>query len=194
MTTPENRIHALPCWSGPITIEPLAGGLSNQNYLGHRFRRSPYVVRFGKDFPFHHVYREPRDHDRARCACQRVSRRRSNSHQPGVMVSEYLGAQDLRPRGRARQPRARRGDSSAASMMSCRGEISGAGFMFWVFHVIRDYARTLAEGGSGMTAELPRYLALAEEFERRAASAADRLRPQRPAAGKPARRPATGSG
>ena len=38
--------------------------------------------------------------------------------------------------------------------------------MFWVFHVIRDYARTLAMGDSRMTAELPRFLALADELER----------------------------
>jgi thiamine kinase-like enzyme len=44
--------------------------------------------------------------------------------------------------------------------------VSGPGFMFWVFHVIRDYARTLDRGGSRMTAELPAYLALADELER----------------------------
>ena len=43
--------------------------------------------------------------------------------------------------------------------------VSGPGFMFWVFHVIRDYARTLAAGHSRMTAELPAYLALADELE-----------------------------
>jgi len=44
-------------------------------------------------------------------------------------------------------------------------EVSGAGFMFWVFHVIRDYARTLRAGGSRMTPELAGYLALVAEFE-----------------------------
>ena len=44
--------------------------------------------------------------------------------------------------------------------------ISGAGFMFWVFHVIRDYARTLEEGGSRKRSELPRLLTLADELER----------------------------
>jgi thiamine kinase-like enzyme len=43
--------------------------------------------------------------------------------------------------------------------------VSGAGFIFWVFHVIRDYARTLEAGASRMVPELPRYLALAEELE-----------------------------
>ena len=29
--------------------------------------------------------------------------------------------------------------------------VSGAGFIFWVFHVIRDYAKTLAAGNSRMS-------------------------------------------
>ena len=33
--------------------------------------------------------------------------------------------------------------------------VSGAGFMFWVFHVIRDYARTLRRGRSRMARRLP---------------------------------------
>ena len=40
-----------------MTIEPLKGGLSNESYLvtepGGR-----HVVRFGRDYPFHHVFRE----------------------------------------------------------------------------------------------------------------------------------------
>ncbi|TIX15184.1 MAG: choline kinase, partial [Mesorhizobium sp.] len=31
--TIEDRIRALPCWTGTIDIEPLPGGLSNANYL-----------------------------------------------------------------------------------------------------------------------------------------------------------------
>ena len=38
--------------------------------------------------------------------------------------------------------------------------------MFWVFHVIRDYARTLEAGGSRMRGTLPTYLDLAQEMER----------------------------
>ena len=37
--------------------------------------------------------------------------------------------------------------------------------MFWVFHVIRDYDRTLKAGGSRMTPRASGYLALADELE-----------------------------
>jgi thiamine kinase-like enzyme len=43
--------------------------------------------------------------------------------------------------------------------------VSGPSTLFWVFHVIRDYARTLEAGNSRHLLDLPRYLALAEEFE-----------------------------
>ena len=43
--------------------------------------------------------------------------------------------------------------------------VSGAGFMFWPFHVVRDYARTLASGESRMAHALPSCLALADELE-----------------------------
>ncbi len=41
--------------------------------------------------------------------------------------------------------------------------VSGPGFIFWPFHVIRDYARQLA--ASRHAAALPGYLALAAELE-----------------------------
>ena len=43
--------------------------------------------------------------------------------------------------------------------------VSGPGFMFWPFHVVRDYARTLRDGGSRMTEHLPAYLTMADELE-----------------------------
>jgi thiamine kinase-like enzyme len=43
--------------------------------------------------------------------------------------------------------------------------IAGAGFIFWPFHVIRDYARTIAAGGSPFAPGLPDHLALAAKLE-----------------------------
>ena len=52
----DDSIRALPCWRGPITIEPLPGGLTNRNHLvtcgGERF-----VVRHGLDSPAHGIDR-----------------------------------------------------------------------------------------------------------------------------------------
>jgi len=81
------------------------------------------------------------------------------------MVTEFLGARTFV----AADVRANIG-RVAALMRGFHREmpnhVSGPGFMFWVFHVIRDYARTLDAGGSRMRSELPRYLVLADELER----------------------------
>ena len=57
MTASEDRIRALPLWRGAIEIAPLKGGLSNEIWLVTD-AAGRHVVRFGKDFPFHHVVRE----------------------------------------------------------------------------------------------------------------------------------------
>jgi thiamine kinase-like enzyme len=84
--------------------------------------------------------------------------------QHGVMVSRHIdgrtfSTEDVRENA----------DRIAALLRAFHHEmphhVSGAGFMFWVFHVIRDYARSLVAGGSRMVGELPRYLALANELE-----------------------------
>ncbi|AZO49312.1 MAG: choline kinase [Mesorhizobium sp.] len=161
--TIEDRIRALPCWTGTIDIEPLPGGLSNANYLV-KDGAGRHVVRFGQDFPFHHVFRE-REVMTSRAAHAAGFAPAVRYSEPGIMVTQYLGAKtytgdDVRANiGRV-----------AALMRGFHREmpshISGAGFMFWVFHVIRDYARTLEDGGSRKRDELPRYLALADELER----------------------------
>ncbi|MDQ2705810.1 MAG: phosphotransferase, partial [Pseudomonadota bacterium] len=43
--------------------------------------------------------------------------------------------------------------------------VSGAGFMFWVFHVNRDYARTLKAGKSRMVDRLAEFMELNDALE-----------------------------
>jgi thiamine kinase-like enzyme len=159
----EQRIHALPCWNGGVTVEPLSGGLSNANFLVTD-ANGRHVVRFGKDYPFHHVFRE-REIMTARAAHAAGFAPELQYAEPGVMVSAYLGARTF---GGADV----RADAARIARFVRRfhdempRHVSGAGFLFWVFHVVRDYARTLESGRSRMMAELPAYLALADELER----------------------------
>ena len=57
MSLSPDRIRALPCWNGSIEIAPLKGGLSNESFVVTD-ATAKHVVRFGSDFPFHHVFRE----------------------------------------------------------------------------------------------------------------------------------------
>lgn len=161
--TNEQRIRSLPCWKGGVAIEPLRGGISNESWLVTD-GAGRHVVRFGKDYPFHHVLRE-REIMAARAAHAAGFAPELQYAEPGIMVSAFIEAQTYGP-GDVRASAERIGRLVRDFHDTMPRHVSGPGFMFWVFHVIRDYARTLDRGGSRMTAELPSYLALADELER----------------------------
>jgi len=162
MSDAGERIEAIPFWTAPISWEPLKGGLSNESFTvtqgGEKF-----VVRFGKDFPFHHVFRD-REVMATRAAHAAGFAPELAYAEPGVMISRFLdaktyGSEDVQANiGRIAEMVSRFHNTMAS-------HVSGPGFIFWVFHVIRDYAHTLKQGGSRMTDHLPSYLALAGEME-----------------------------
>ena len=162
MTTSEDRIRGLPLWNGAVTIAPLKGGISNESWVVMD-AAGRHVVRFGKDFPFHHVFRD-REVMVAQAAYEAGFAPELQYAAPGVMVTEFLGAKtygadDVRANAARIAKLVRRFHDEMPR------HVSGPGFMFWAFHVIRDYARTLEAGKSRMTAELPRYLELADALE-----------------------------
>src|SRR3546814_8596136 len=56
MTPALARIAALACWSGPVDPEPLAGGITNANFVV-RHRGERFFVRVGDDIPVHGIMR-----------------------------------------------------------------------------------------------------------------------------------------
>lgn len=162
--TPEtlSRIADLGCWTGAIDVTPLKGGLSNESFQV-RDASKRAVVRFGHDFPFHHVFRT-REAMAARAAYQAGIGPEVIHAEPGVMVCAFLdgrtySAEDVRQNADQVADLARRFHETMPA------HVTGPGFMFWVFHVIRDYARTLEAGDSRKAGAVPRYLKLAEELE-----------------------------
>lgn len=156
------EVAALPLWRGVPEVVPLLGGLTNLSYRVTD-AAGAWVVRFGADIPAHHVFRD-REVMATRAAAAAGFAPEVIHAAPGVMVSRFIegrtyGAADVR----ANLPRI------AALMARFHREmpahVSGPGFCFWVFHVIRDYARTLAAGGSRMAGELAGYLDLAARLE-----------------------------
>jgi len=159
----ENRIRAIPIWNGLIEIAPLKGGLSNESWVVTD-GNGRHVVRFGQDFPFHHVFRE-REIMVAKAAHAAGFAPEVRYAQPGMMVTQFLGAKTYGAED-VRANRVRIAGLIRRFHEEMPRHVTGAGFMFWVFHVIRDYARTLHEGRSRMAAKLPAYLALAAELEK----------------------------
>ncbi|MFM2355321.1 MAG: hypothetical protein RLZZ528_1057, partial [Pseudomonadota bacterium] len=156
------RIRALPCWHGEVRAVPLSGGLSNENWKAED-DAGAHVVRFGADFPFHHVARD-REAMVARAAHRAGFAPAVEFSAPGVMVTAFLGAKTWGAGDVAANP-----ERVAALLRDFHsrmpGEIEGTGVIFWPFHVIRDYARTLARGGSPHVGRLDGYLALGAEME-----------------------------
>ncbi len=158
------RAAGLPCWSGRVDPQPLSGGITNVNFVvedaGDRC-----VVRIGGDIPLHHVMRFNE------LAASRAAHAAGISPEvvywePGALVLRFvegktLAAEDVRrPENLARiVDIVRRVHREVPKFL--RGPVQ----IFWVFHVLRDYAGTLREGGSRMIGELPRLMAIAEELE-----------------------------
>jgi thiamine kinase-like enzyme len=158
------EIGTLPCWQGDWTAEPLIGGLSNEIWKVTD-AAGAHVVRFGRDYPWHHVSRE-REAMAARAAHAAGFAPEVEFTGPGVMVTTYVDARTWDAADVASDP-----ERVARLLSSFHREmpehVSGPGYMFWPFHVVRDYARTLSETHSSYAAELPRFLSLNTALEAR---------------------------
>lgn len=161
------EVAALPCWSGPVDPEPLSGGLTNMNFLVVDAGRT-YVARVGDDIPVHHILRW---NERAASEAAHAAgiSPRVVFRAPGVMVTDFirgktLGADDVRDRAVLSR--------IVPVLQKCHRDIPkhirGPSLIFWVFHVVRDYAHALREHKSRMAPELPRLLEAAAELERAA--------------------------
>jgi thiamine kinase-like enzyme len=136
----DEKIRCLPCWNGPVTIAPLSGGLSNANYLVTD-SSGKHVVRFGENYPFHHVYRD-REVMVARAAHAAGFAPDVQHAAHGTMVTAFLSAKTFAAADvKANVPRIGKLLRRFHTEMPKR--ITGPAFLFHVFHVIRDYINTL---------------------------------------------------
>ena len=165
--TAEDRIHSLSLWRGPIDIEPLVGGITNRNYLvGNDGRR--FVVRLGSDIPVHHISRANE------VAASRAAHAAGLSpaviyHEPGILVLDYIDAKPLSADD-IRKPAMM--SRVVPLVRSCHRDVArhfrGPAAIFWVFHVVRDYAAVLEAGSSRHKSRLISFLEIAERLEREA--------------------------
>ena len=162
MSDIEGRIAALPIWSGRVALAPLSGGISNQSFTAVD-GAGKYVVRITRDFPFHHVFRD-RELMSARAAHAAGFAPEVVHAEPGLMVSRFIEGDVLTPdKVRADIPRI--ADLVFRFHRDMSRGLSGPGFIFWVFHVNRDYLRQLREAGHA-TDPLEGWLAVARRAPR----------------------------
>jgi thiamine kinase-like enzyme len=158
------RVAALAIWLGRVDPIPLAGGITNQNFIVEdRGRR--YVVRVGNDILVHGVVRA--NELAASCAAHLAGLSPGVLHaEPGILVLDFI-------EGRTFTPEDVRNPANLERLVDmvrrCHRDIPqylrGPAAMFWVFHVVRDYAHTLREGNSRHVPLLQDLLARAARLE-----------------------------
>jgi thiamine kinase-like enzyme len=166
--TLEEQIRQLPCWQGGIDITTLDGGITNHNFLvkdgGQR-----YVVRMGRDIPVHQIMRfnELAANQAAHAAGLAPA---VHFHADGVLVMDYINSLTLSP---AAVREARMFERVLDLVRQCHTIVPrylrGPSLVFWVFHVIRDYAATLRDGNSSHVHRLAGLLDTAANLEQAAA-------------------------
>ncbi len=155
-------IRSLPCWRGAIEAVPLTGGLSNESWKVSD-DAGAHVVRFGEDFPFHHVSRA-NEAMSARAAHAAGFAPEVEFTGPGVMVSQFVEARTWGEADVCAEAE-RVGRFLRDFHTRMPREVTGPAVCFWVFHVIRDYARTLRDHDSRFSAMLPRMVTMAGGLE-----------------------------
>lgn len=162
---PLDKVKTLSCWRGPVSVVPLGGGITNVNFVVQDGAQRA-VVRIGDDIPVHHILRF-NELAASRAAYAAGISPAVLHHEPGALVIDYIDgrtmtAADLRDDGLLGQAL----DLVTRVHRDIPRHLHGPSLTFWVFHVIRDYARTLQAGGSLHSAALPDLLAEADALER----------------------------
>lgn len=146
------RLRALDFWPGPITIDPLPGGITNHNYRIRSDGRT-YVARLSVERPLLGIDR------RNEVLCQRAGHEFGVApevvhHEEGVLVSAYLDARTLDAQGVRDPTFFPRLARVLRALHDCWDRLSGELLYFSAFQTVRTYARN----AKGLNAELPRDL------------------------------------
>ena len=158
------RIAELEIWFGPVDPIPLAGGITNKNFIVDDNGRR-YVVRVGSDIPVHGIVRANELAASKAAHLAGLSPRVVHA-EPGILVLDFIDgrtftAEDVRNPANL--------ERLVDMVRRCHRDIPqylrGPAAIFWVFHVVRDYGHTLREGSSRYIAQLPDLLARAARLE-----------------------------
>ena len=157
-----DRIAALPCWTGTPRAAPLPGGLSNEIWKVED-DEGAHVVRFGRDYPCHHVSRS-REQMATRAAHSAGFAPAVEWTADGIMVTAFVTSRTW-DAATVRANPARLAALLCAFHTKMPEEVSGPPYLFSPFLMARDYARTLRDGNSRHLPQVPRLLALARSLE-----------------------------
>ena len=143
----KNKLSKISLWKGDIDIEPLEGGLTNKNYLV-KDKEQKYVARFGEDIIHHHILRY---HEIAasKAANEVGIAPEVIYYEKGLLIVEYIESETLTSTDVKNELTLKK-IISLIKIVHKKIPLyfSGPPVMFWVFHIIKDYAWTLKEKNS----------------------------------------------
>ena len=141
----EKEILSLPIWKNKIEISNLDGGITNQNFLV-KDGGTKVVVRLGKDILEHHVLRS-NELISSKAAYDVGISPKVIYHKEGVLVLEYIKSKTFSPVDVRNNI-----DKIIFLLKKVHYEIPkkifGPVMIFWVFHVIKNYAQFLRNNDS----------------------------------------------
>ena len=160
------QIAHLPYWQGAIDIAPLAGGMTNRNFIVCNANGEKFVVRVGKDLPEHGVMRF-NELAASRAAFDAGISPEVVFASQGILVCRYIESHTLTPED-IRNPLYL--PAIVDLIKRCHGDIPryirGPVLAFWVFQVIRNYlAELVSVSNSVLAPELKRLANMAEQLE-----------------------------
>jgi thiamine kinase-like enzyme len=156
------RVKGLPCWKGPLSIAALSGGVSNASFTV-KDQTGKYVARVGEDYPAHHVFRD-REVQVSRAAFEVGLSPEVVYAERGIMVVRFIEAETY-GEAQVRANAARCVETVKRCHRELGRRVTGPGTIFWVFHVLRDYAETLRRHNHRHVPDIPRWAAILDKLE-----------------------------
>lgn len=157
-----DKINSIPIWNGNIEINKLNGGITNENFLVEDNLKK-YVVRLGDDIPEHLVSRSNElIASKAAAKCSISPDVIYNNK--GILVLDFIDSKTLNDND------VRKNILKIISLIKkihteIPKNIYGQSIIFWVFHVIRNYAKFLKENKSLHIKLLDSFLKKSDQLE-----------------------------
>ena len=144
----ESLIRSIPIWKNEISIKTIDGGITNLNFLIEE-GTNKYVVRIGDDIPEHLVFRS-NELIASKAAADVGISPSVIYYKKGLLVLEYIESTTLTAKEVKKNIK-----NIIPILKKIHYEIPkslyGQSLIFWVFHVIRNYAKFLREKESNYT-------------------------------------------
>jgi len=165
METTLARIHSLDLWKSKIDIEPISGGITNQNFIV-RDSAQAYFVRIGEDIPEHNISRQ-QEHATSRAAYEAGISPAVLHTGPGIMVLQYIEGKTLTATDIQQVdmlPQAM--DLIQRCHLDIPACLSQPGLSFRLFQVLQDYSHTLNRVHSAHRHQLPGLMSIATRLQK----------------------------